>query len=674
MFGVSIRLGPFRQFVLFMCVLALLCFYKGWFPFRTSIHKSVSLKELLKASVVAAEKGGFQVKLAHKQSNQQVSSKGKTKEGANDPLTEADIKSHFAITRSLAEFSKGSLKIISEEHNYENPDAIELSFEDFSPGEITGLPAEDDTVNDDDVVIWVDPLDATQEFTENLLQYVTVMVCITVKGQPTIGVIHKPFEDKTIWAWVGRGHSSHLKTPDQSQSKTANDALNIIVSRSHKGKVEETASKAFGSNIKVIPAGGAGYKVLQVCSGEADAYVHVTMIKKWDICAGNAILYALGGNMTTLIGEKLAYGPYDNEKNEDGLLATIYNHQKYLNGLKKLYPQEIAVLNETELVMGNLLRLLYRDDAPKRDIFVDFENAQPTPEEEEAYYLVEATMKDAYEILYELQQYKGAGNEIREAIGNPRSEVLQDRAWAAVLPLVSKLKRFYEFSLKLAYLVPKILWELCSGDMTPMKHLETQQALVKQFAQILEFVLNFDDLKMTNPAIQNDFSYYRRTVSRLRMTNQELNEDEMDVPNELANRMSLFYAHATPMLKMLSEATAKFVYDNKDIPIENTTETLGTMAKVCQRMVDNPSFSQRFKNEETVLFVLRVMVGLIILYDHVHPVGAFSKNSHVDIKGCIKVLKEQPPSSAEGLLNALRYTTKHLNDEGTPKHIKHLLS
>lgn len=59
------------------------------------------------------------------------------------------------------------------------------------------------------------------------------------------------------------------------------------------------------------------------------------------------------------------------------------------------------------------------------------------------------------------------------------------------------------------------------------------------------------------------------------------------MPNELANKMSLFYAHATPMLKVLSDATMRFVAENKDLPIENTTETLGTMAKVCQRMIEN---------------------------------------------------------------------------------------
>ena len=49
-------------------------------------------------------------------------------------------------------------------------------------------------------------------------------------------------------------------------------------------------------------------------------------------------------------------------------------------------------------------------------------------------------------------------------------------------------------------IVPRILYELCSGPMTPAVHLETQQALVKQFADILEFVLKFDEMKVGEAA------------------------------------------------------------------------------------------------------------------------------------------------------------------------------
>ena len=123
--------------------------------------------------------------------------------------------------------------------------------------------------------------------------------------------------------------------------------------------------------------------------------------------------------------------------------------------------------------------------------------------------------------MEEIQCYKGAGKEIREAIANSGEEY-QQKAWSAVLPLVSRLKSFYSFSTELgkfcqlfmdtAYshnfifflimlhfaeaIVPKILFQLCSGPMAPTQHLETQQALVKQFAEILEFVLKFDEHKV----------------------------------------------------------------------------------------------------------------------------------------------------------------------------------
>ena len=59
------------------------------------------------------------------------------------------------------------------------------------------------------------------------------------------------------WGWVGYGHSTNLQKTSELKRKET-DPHKLIVSRSHAGAVEETAKQAFGNNVVVTPAGGAG--------------------------------------------------------------------------------------------------------------------------------------------------------------------------------------------------------------------------------------------------------------------------------------------------------------------------------------------------------------------------------------------------------------------------------
>lgn len=59
---------------------------------------------------------------------------------------------------------------------------------------------------------------------------------------------------------------------------------------------------------------------------------------------------------------------------------------------------------------------------------------------------------------------------------------------------------------------------------------------------------------MSKPDIQNDFSYYRRSLSRMISKNVVLS-----VKDELANKMSLFFAYPTPMLNAIIESLNNFL-------------------------------------------------------------------------------------------------------------------
>ncbi|XP_067934588.1 CYFIP-related Rac1 interactor B-like [Watersipora subatra] len=321
--------------------------------------------------------------------------------------------------------------------------------------------------------------------------------------------------------------------------------------------------------------------------------------------------------------------------------------------------------------MGKLLSVLRNPGSKDADVFVDFENAQPTEIEEETYRNVENVLKQAKAILVDLQAYKGAMVEIREAINNPQSEEAQKNAWEAVQTHVVNLKSYYDFSKELENIVSLLLIQLCSRDMTSMEHLERQQALFRQFAEILDFTLSFDEAKMTTPSVQNDFSYYRRRANQIKMLSPDgpgNEEADEGMTSEVQGRMSLFFAESRPMMKCVSDTTSRFVAEHDDVTLENATETLAKMAAICRVMITAHDYRERLANGETVMFILRVMVGVLILYDHVHPDGAFVKNHRIEMEKYAKVLKQYAADT--NLLDALKYTSKHFSDSTTPDSIK----
>ncbi|XP_073187208.1 Golgi-resident adenosine 3',5'-bisphosphate 3'-phosphatase isoform X2 [Lepidochelys kempii] len=239
---------------------------------------TVDLRELLAVSVLAAVKGGEEVKRVRESNVLNEKAKGKTREGAEEKMTSGDVRSNRKMFY-LFKNTFPSVQINTEEHV--DPPDKETVFWDRSIPEDIKEKIQPKKVPAESVTVWIDPLDATHEYTEDLRQYVTTMVCVAVNGEPVVGVIHKPFS-----AYTGYKVLALLDVPDKKQEK-------------------------------------------------ADVYIHVTYIKKWDICAGNAVLKALGGHMTTLTGEEISYTGSDG--NEGGLLASInVNHQALVDKLPDL--------------------------------------------------------------------------------------------------------------------------------------------------------------------------------------------------------------------------------------------------------------------------------------------------------------------------------------------------
>jgi len=263
-----------------------------------------------------------------------------------------------------------------------------------------------------------------------------------------------------------------------------------------------------------------------------------------------------------------------------------------------------------------------------------------------------------------VSDFKGCEALIKASISNSSPDA-EENCWRALLPSVDVLKTFFDFSEDLTQVIPKLLNTLFSGDQN--QNLSTQQALAKQLADILDFVLRFDDAKMQNPAIQNDFSYYRRSL------NKGSRKNEAKIKDDMANRMSLFFAYPTPMLKVVTETTAALVKSGS-IQKQDVIAGFTLLSNVCLEMYQNGQFD----NPETQLFCLRSMTAAIVIVDHLDEVGAFHKGSKIHIKNAIGALntfnQKEPKGKAESLLNALRYSTLTLNKPETPVTIKQMLN
>ncbi|XP_029983849.1 3'(2'),5'-bisphosphate nucleotidase 1 isoform X1 [Sphaeramia orbicularis] len=285
------------------------------------------------------------------------------KTGANDLQTQADRLAQQSICASLSRhFPK--VTIIGEEE-LPSEEVKEELIENGQSEEILQktCPPEYSELKEEELVVWVDPLDGTKEYTEAakclhlrtevttphkgsdssqlhrtalwLLDNVTVLIGIAHKGRAIAGVINQPFYNyqlgagavlgRTIWGMPGLGAFGF-------QLQEVPDGRRIITTtRSHSNKVVTDCVDAMDPD-EVVRVGGAGNKIIQLVEGKASAYVFASPgCKKWDTCAPEAILHAVGGKLTDMHGNPYRYDANVKHMNSTGVLATLRNHDYYVS-------------------------------------------------------------------------------------------------------------------------------------------------------------------------------------------------------------------------------------------------------------------------------------------------------------------------------------------------------
>jgi 3'(2'), 5'-bisphosphate nucleotidase len=154
----------------------------------------------------------------------------------------------------------------------------------------------------------IDPLDGTKEFIAKNDEF-SVNIGLIEGDRPVLGVIHAPVANVT-YAAAGPGSATRqagdaAPVPIAARSAPAG-GLVVAHSRSHQNSPRLDTYLADYPGVTRRVAGSA-IKFCLVAEGSADLYPRFGTTMEWDTAAGQAILEAAGGSVTTLDGAPLGY-------------------------------------------------------------------------------------------------------------------------------------------------------------------------------------------------------------------------------------------------------------------------------------------------------------------------------------------------------------------------------
>ncbi|KAI8320057.1 DUF1394-domain-containing protein, partial [Martensiomyces pterosporus] len=240
------------------------------------------------------------------------------------------------------------------------------------------------------------------------------------------------------------------------------------------------------------------------------------------------------------------------------------------------------------------------------------------------------------QLLARLRAYHDSSSEIRAAISNPTSEN-EEAAWRKLGPSVLLLKECYENAKEMERFVPVILEELCgqvSGQVNNQgtSDVNRNRGLARSFADMMQYAFDFDALKSSIPAIQNDFSYYRRTLPRMHKS-QDADVRASVISGDISNHMSLFYAYHNPMVKTVVDSASSHVKEAGTS--QHVLECLSALAAGALNAVRQRKISSAENNKLCV----QVLVTCCILYDWISPQGVNNPQSTIDAKAVLQLVR-----------------------------------
>lgn len=214
---------------------------------------------------------------------------GETAKADNSPLTLADLAAHRIIVEELAGLTP-DIPILSEE-------AADIAYPVRSQWKRYWL---------------VDPLDGTREFIKRNGEF-TVNIALMESGEPVLGVVYVPVQDKCYYGARGAGalvqRGNVPAQPITAKPRRAGEPIRIVASRSHRDARTEALLERLGEHQTISM--GSSLKLCLVAEGAAHLYPRLGPTMEWDTAAAHAVVNAAGGIVCDLAGKELRYNKID---------------------------------------------------------------------------------------------------------------------------------------------------------------------------------------------------------------------------------------------------------------------------------------------------------------------------------------------------------------------------
>lgn len=254
---------------------------------------------------------------------------------------ETETETAFCLGAVLGDHKAAADALATEVHQ-------KVIYDNAKLGDIPELPAELDYSN---LGIWIDPIDATAEYisgdtiftnfpgiTSTGLDCVTVLIGVYERdsGVPVIGIVAQPFgnklEEHVYSSELYWGICLPTLLAHNCNFPTRNAKIGIFSSSEDSNILQRFLDLKY----ELAFSAGAGHKALKVISNDASVYMlSKGSTYRWDTCAPQAILRALGGdvlNYATSVAEQQAV-PLNYLAPEVNLMESDSDWKRNANGL-----------------------------------------------------------------------------------------------------------------------------------------------------------------------------------------------------------------------------------------------------------------------------------------------------------------------------------------------------